>query len=146
MVLIFFVMKVFQKVTMFWMSLCFSLTRDSVSRNGRRQGFIVAWVCIARLLPFRKNNPLAAQLKIAFRRFLFLYATRPVIKGWESKNLQSVGIWYQCWDFVIFRFSFFQAFIALFFFLVFLFLSKKSKNNINPRTYKGVDATPFRLW
>ena len=25
------------------MSLCFSLTRDSVSRNGRRQGFMVLW-------------------------------------------------------------------------------------------------------
>ena len=43
----FFGTKVFQKGTMFWMSLGFSLTWDSVSRNCRRQGFMVAWVCIA---------------------------------------------------------------------------------------------------
>ena len=46
MVLIFIVPKVFQKGTMFGMSLRFSFTGDSVSRNGRRQGFMVAWVCI----------------------------------------------------------------------------------------------------
>lgn len=47
------------------------------------------------------------------------------------------------------RFRYFQllllpGFYSIVFFLVFLFLFKKSKNNINPRTYKGVDATPFR--
>ena len=54
MVLIFFVMNVFQKGTMFLMSLCFSLTRDSLSCNGRQQGFIVAWVCIATPSPHKK--------------------------------------------------------------------------------------------
>ena len=54
---------------MFWMSLCFSLTWGSVACNGCRQGFMVAWVCIAAPSP-QKNSPLAAQLKIAFRRFL----------------------------------------------------------------------------
>ena len=47
------------------------------------------------------------------------------------------------------RFRYFQVlllpgFYSVVFFLVFLFLFKKSKNNINPRAYKGVDATPFR--
>ena len=46
MVLFFLVTKVFQKGTVFWMSLCFSLTWDSVACSGRRQGFVVAWVCI----------------------------------------------------------------------------------------------------
>ena len=56
---------------MFWMSLCFSLTWDSVSLNGRRQGFMVTWVSvIAAPFPQKKNSPFAAQLKIAFRRFL----------------------------------------------------------------------------
>ena len=77
---------------------------------------------------------------------IFFYATRPGIKGRESKNLQCEGIWYQCWDFVIFRFSFCQAFIALFFSRCFyLFISlfkkiKKSKNNINPQMYKGEEG------
>ena len=57
---------------MFWMILCFSLTWDSVACNGCRQGFMVAWVCIA-APPLRKNSPFAAQLKIAFRRFLFYH-------------------------------------------------------------------------
>ena len=65
------VTKVFQKGTMFWMSLCFSLTWDSVACNGRRQAFVVAWVCIAAPSP-QKNGPFTAQLKIAFRRFLFI--------------------------------------------------------------------------
>ena len=41
-----------------------------MSRNGRRQGFMVAWVCKAAPSAQEKNSPLAAQLKIAFRRFL----------------------------------------------------------------------------
>ena len=53
------------------MSLCFSLTWDSVSRNGRRQGFMVAWVSVIAAPSPKKNSPFAAQLKIAFRRFLF---------------------------------------------------------------------------
>ena len=64
---------------------------------------------------------------------IFFYATRPGIKGRESKNLQCEGIWYQCWDFVIFRFSFCQAFIALYFsrsFYLFLYLKKLKKVKI----------------
>ena len=63
------------------MSLCFSLTWDSVSRNGRRQGFMVAWVCIPP--PLRKNSPSAAQLKIVFRRFLFFsrFVERTLSRG-----------------------------------------------------------------
>ena len=56
---------------MFCMSLCFSLTWHSVSRNGPRQVFMVAWMRIAAPSPSEKNSPMAAQLKIAFRRFLF---------------------------------------------------------------------------
>ena len=84
MVLFFFlVTKVFQKGTMFWMSLCFSLTWDSVACNGCRQGFMVAWVCIAAPSP-QKNSPFAAQLKIAFRRFLLLYLLNITIRKFSS--------------------------------------------------------------
>ena len=37
-----------------------------------------------------------------------------------------------------------EGFYSIVFFLMFIFLFKKSKNNINPGTYKGVDGTPFR--
>ena len=57
------------------MSLCFIVTWDSVSRNGRRQGFMPGLYgslsVYSRPLP-SKNSLLAAQLKIAFGRFLFI--------------------------------------------------------------------------
>ena len=69
MVLIFLVTKVFQKGIMFKMSLCFTLTRDSMWRNVRRQGVMVAWVCTA-VPSLEKNWPLGSPVKLAFRWFL----------------------------------------------------------------------------
>ena len=48
---------------MFHSHLRFSVT------NGRRQGFMVAWVCTAAPSP-QKTSPLGSPVKIAFRRFL----------------------------------------------------------------------------
>ena len=39
------------------MSLCFTLTRDPMSRNGRRQSFMSAWVCTAAPHPSEKIAP-----------------------------------------------------------------------------------------
>ena len=39
------------------MSLCFTLTRDPMSLNGRRQSFMVARVCTAAPLPSEKIAP-----------------------------------------------------------------------------------------
>ena len=65
MILIFFVTKVFQNGTMSCMSLCFSLTQWSASFYGSLSAY-------SRPLPSEKNSPLTVQLKIAFRRFLFI--------------------------------------------------------------------------
>ena len=64
----------FQKGTMFWMSLCFSLTWDSMSRNGQRQGFMVAWLCIAARSP-QKKLPLGSPVKNRLSAIL-VYHTR----------------------------------------------------------------------
>ena len=64
----------FQKGTMFWMSLCFSLTWDSLSRNGQRQGFMVAWLCIA-ARSLRKKLPLGSSVKNRLSAIL-VYHTR----------------------------------------------------------------------
>ena len=69
---IFLVTKVFQKGTMFWMSLCFSLTWDSVACNGRRQGFMVAWASLSvysRPLPSEKMAILQPGWKSCFHSY-----------------------------------------------------------------------------
>ena len=65
----------FQKGTMFWMSLCFSLTWDSMSRNGQRQGFMVAWLCIA-ARSRQKKLPLGSPVK---NRLSAILATRSFV-------------------------------------------------------------------
>ena len=47
------------------MNLCFTLIWDTMSRNGQRQGYVVAWVCTATPL-LQEKSPLAAQLKTPF--------------------------------------------------------------------------------
>ena len=66
----------FQKGTMFWMSLCFSLTWDSMSRNGQRQGFMVAWLCIAACSP-RKKLPLGSPVKNRLSAILVYHSRLP---------------------------------------------------------------------
>ena len=90
MVLFFLATKVFQKGTMLWMSLCFSLTWDSVACNGWQQGFVVAWVCIA-APSAQKNSPFAAQLKIAFRWFLFTLYLRAIFQVQVLRGLYLEG-------------------------------------------------------
>ena len=51
------------------MSLCFTLTWDSTSRNGQPQGYVVAWMCAATPFP-QKKPPLGSPVKMVFRRFL----------------------------------------------------------------------------
>ena len=52
---------------------------------------------------------------------IFFYATRPGIKGRESKNLQSVGIWYQELIFRYFQVFLLPGFYSIVFFLMFFF-------------------------
>ena len=64
------------------MSLCFSLTWDSMSLNGRRQSFMVAWVCTAAPSPQKKSRPMAAQLKSSFGDSRFTSS----VSGTRSKS------------------------------------------------------------
>ena len=50
-----------------------------MSRNDRRQGFMGARVCTAAPSP-HKNRPLAAQLKVAFQRFLLILGSKSLAK------------------------------------------------------------------
>ena len=79
MLLIFPVTKVFQKGTMFkWV--CCTLTWDSISLNGRRQGGLSV-----QSQPFpSKTSPIGSPAKLAFRRLLASY-----IYGWYSRKLPS---------------------------------------------------------
>ena len=84
MVLIFLVRKVLQKGIMFKMSLCFTLTRHSMSRNVPRQGVMVAWVCTA--APIR---PVAAQLNLPFGNSLL---TIEHTAAWTLQAATTLGV------------------------------------------------------
>ena len=57
---------------------CFTLTWDSMSRNGWGQGFVVAWVCTA-APSLRENGLVAAQLKSPFGDSCFFHVKLPYI-------------------------------------------------------------------
>ena len=86
------------------MSLCFTLTRDPMSRNGPRQSFLVAWVCTAARLPLEKiaswqttyHCPSSwrdsAQLEKTLRPGVFKVRVRFSMKPWFSHILFSTII------------------------------------------------------
>ena len=82
------VTKVFQKGTMFWLSLCFSLTWDSVACNVCRHGFMVAWVCIA-ALSSQNKEPLCSPVKNRLSAIL----VDPRFARFRGRKEREIRIW-----------------------------------------------------